>query len=200
MQKKLLIFFVVALILIIVAVFSWQTKQNSQTPHMGGIKPNITQEETYPQYIEAIQGSNEVWYNIPEDGVRMRLNKEFADDLIYSFVHEKNTDPDENWDAMYFSTKSLISVDKNCSTALGVLTKMEGNAQELAKSDEYIASRLDKIVQVGSYYYIHSGPQDVCWNSAVETEARAVFPGEYNGVGAKSISDGIKTLQSVPLK
>lgn len=200
MQKKLLIFLVAALVLIVAAIFVWQTKQNSQTSPVGTIKPDTTQEKTYPQYTEVIQGSNEAWYNIPEIGVRMRLSKEFADDLIYSFVHEKSTDPDENWDAVYFSTKSLTAVDMGCSPEeggpLGVITKIKGNASELAKTDEFYSSRLKDIIQIGEYFYMWTGPQATCWDPKNDDAIQKVRGAEIY----KAIQDGLKTIQLITSK
>lgn len=66
----------------------WQKKQSTETPEVKKTEeqqsePTLT--EKYPQHIEAIQGSDEVWYNIPELGVRMRLNRGFAEDLVYVY-------------------------------------------------------------------------------------------------------------------
>lgn len=179
----------------------WQKKQNSEvSAPVTIVKPEVNQNESYPQHIEAIQGSNEVWYNIPEYGVRMRLNKKFAEDLIYSFVHEKNANFNEEWDAIYFSTKSLTAIDKGCSpeegNPLGVITKIKGNATELAKTEEFVSSRLQDIIQIGDYYYMWTGPQATCWIPKNDDAIQKVRGAEIY----KAIQDGVKTIQLIPSK
>jgi hypothetical protein len=201
MQKKLLVLIVVILVLVAALFFALRTKQNNQVlPLVSVVKPDTTQDKMYPQHLEVIQGSNEVWYNIPEIGVRMRLNKEFAGDLIYSFVHEKSTDPDENWDAVYFSTKSLTGIDKGCSpeegNPLGVMTKTKGNVSELAKTEEFYSSRLKDIIQIGEYFYMWTGPQATCWDPKNDDAIQKVRGAEIY----KAIQDGVKTIQLITSK
>lgn len=197
MQKKLLILVVVASAVAITLIFVWQKEQSNKVPPTANVvKPNTAQEEMYPQHIEAIQGSDEVWYNIPEYGVRMRLNKEFAEDLVYRFVHEKNSSGEE-WGTVYFSLKNLLAVAPNC-TSVNTFFKSFGNMREMAKTDEYLAARVDNYVQIGNYYYGLADSADICWDSSLEQKVREVFPGKYSGGGAKYVSEGIKTLQLIP--
>lgn len=203
MQKKLFILALAVLVFVVGGVLVWQKKQGIQTPGVKKIEEEQSEStftEKYPQHVEAIQGTDEVWYNIPEYGVRMRLNKQFAENLIYSFVHEKNNNLNEEWDAVYFSTKSLTAIDKGCSpeegSPLGVITKTKGNSTEFAKTEEFYSSRLKDIIQIGEYYYIWTGPQATCWDSKNDDAIQKVRGAEIY----KAIQDGVKTIQFIPSK
>lgn len=208
MTKKPLLLAAVTLALLVIASTFWFTKKQALAPVVSE-KPSVSTEEPiklepekYLQHIELIPGNtDEVWYKIPELGVRIRLNKEFAKDLIYVYVHE-TPNVGEDWDAAYFSTKSLTNIDKGCSPGegnpLGGLTKWKGNVQELAKTDIYFSSRLDSIIQIGDYYYMWTGPQATCWDPKKDNEIQNARSAEdYVGSGAKYVSDGIKTLQLI---
>ncbi|MBP9727944.1 MAG: hypothetical protein KBD27_01055 [Candidatus Moranbacteria bacterium] len=201
MQKKLLISAIVILVLIVTLVFVWQKKQSGEAlDPVTIVKSDTTQEKTYPQNIEVIQGTNEAWYSLPEYGVRMRLNKEFAENLIYIFVHEKNVALNEEWDAVYFSTKSLTAIDEGCSpeegNPLGAITKTKGSAAEIAKTEEFYSSRLRDIVQIGEYHYMWMGPQATCWDPKNDDAIQKVRGAEVY----RAIQDGVKTIQLIPSK
>ena len=157
--------------------------------------------DTYPQHIEAIpENTDEVWYNIPELSIRMRLNKEFAEDLVYIYRHERD-DNGEEWDVADLSLKKLEHVVPGCG-GYGILTKNKGNLKEMEKGKDvlspYISSRLGEFAQAGEYYYGWTGRQEVCWDPSLEPEVRKVFPGKYNGTGAKYVADGLKTIELIP--
>lgn len=204
MQKHFLL--VIALLVTVGALWYMEKRQAALNPPVvtdpavePGQEPTPSLESSYSRHIEAIPGNtDEVWYNIPEYGVRMRLSQEFAEDLIYSFVHEKNTNLNEEWDAVYFSTESLTAVDKGCSpeegSPLGVITKIKGNVAELAKTDVVYSSALKDIIQVGEYYYMWTGPQATCWNPKNDDAIQRVRGPEIY----KAIQDGVKTIQLIP--
>ena len=213
MPKKIILLLSLTLLLSVAAFVLWRMDKSSvpvvtpePVPEEVSETPQASSEAesfAYQQYIEAIPGNtDEVWYNIPELGVRMKLNKEFAEDLIYKFSYEVDSEGSQ-WEAAYFSTKALTTIDNGCSpeegSPLGVLTKSMGNVQQFAKTDVYFSSRLDSIVQIGGYYYMWTGPQATCWdpkNDDVVYKAKSAK--DYVGSGAKYVSDGMKTLQSVP--
>ena len=94
-QKPLLIAVVLVALFAIVGAFWYIQKRQGDVNQPVVTNPVIDLDqnptrvpESYPQHIEVISGTDEVWYNIPELGVRMRLNKEFAENLIYQYVHE----------------------------------------------------------------------------------------------------------------
>lgn len=157
-------------------------------------------EEKHPQHISPISGSDEVWYEIPEYGIRMRLNKEFAGELIYS--SGMTDDYGEKSSGIYFSTKSITAMAPECSPerggALGFLFKSEGNAEEEARTDEYLAARFKDYVQIGDYYYGWVGPQALCEFPEHTDAVRKEWPKEYRGLGAKNILEGSKTIQLIP--
>lgn len=209
MNKKL--FIILSLVILLAGGVVWlqqfkQKQTNSQTTSQVESQ-RITASESskpgtqdYPQHIETIPGnSDEVWYNIPELGVRMKLNKEFAMSLIYQYSHEV-TAAKEEWDAVAFSTKELITIDRGCSPEegrpLGSITKWKGNIQELAKTDDFFSARLDSIIQIGDYYYMWTGPHDACWDPKYDEEIAVVRNPEVY----INIQNGLKNLQKIPLK
>ena len=206
MHKKLLVLVVLGIILVGGGVFVWyMNEQNQVIVPSSVIVPEVNNKEAYPQHIEAISGSDEVWYGIPEIGVRMRLNKEFAEDLIYQYVHEVTDDSKEEWDATYFSTKALTAIDNGCSpergSPLGVIAKLGKDAQESAKNNnEYFFSRPNSIY-IGDDYYVWTGPQATCWDPKNDDAImKSRSPQDYRGSGSKYVSDGFKTIQSIPSK
>lgn len=167
-QKPLFLAVVLTALVVIGGAFCFMSRRLASVNQPVVTDPIVetqaqTELEKYPQYIEAIPGNvDEVWYNIPEYGVRMRLNKEFAEDLLYSFVRDKNSSGEE-WDSIYFSGKKLLSVAPSCKNSLGTLGRSKGNLREMKKMksslDAYTASRLDAYVQAGDYFYDWMGPQ-----------------------------------------
>jgi hypothetical protein len=203
MNQKSLFLTTILIALLVIAGAFWFMKQRQAAMNQPPIiitepvveAPVQTEPEKYPQHIETIPGNtDEVWYNIPELGIRMKLNKEFAEDLVYKFVREKNDDSE--WDAVNFSTKSIVNVDSKCSPesgVLGSLTKTRGNASELAKTDVYFSSRFDGIVQLNEFYYLWIGPQSPCWD---EVNDKAMYKVRSPKI-YKSVQDSIKTIELV---
>lgn len=195
------IFVVVGIFLLLGAsggVLVWRKKQSAPQPTVpmvqvdGGKQSDIpqSQADAYPQHIEAISGTDEVWYNIPEYGVRMRLNKDFANDLKFGFSHERNP-KDNKWDTVYFASEKLYAVDPSCALgSLGVISMFEGGFK---KEDVPGAT---KIVSLPNLDVVFSDvPQDYknqCYNPAHYKE--------IGGAGAKSIAEGMETLQLIPSK
>jgi hypothetical protein len=154
--------------------------------------PVQTEPEKYPQHIETIPGNtDEVWYNIPELGIRMKLNKEFAEDLVYI---------QDNPNGVNFSTKKILSIAPSClpeEGPLGYLFRSKGNMIEDAKTDEYLAAQMSEDVQIGEYYYGWVASQEGCWLLDLDQQAD-ISPGKYQGNGVKTVSGSIKTIE--PLK
>ena len=220
MQKKLLIFVVVVLVLIAALFFVWQKKQAEikQTNKLASQSSSENQPQSVilneptkkdkitlaPQHIVAIPGSDSVWYEIPELGVRVKLNKKYAEDLIYRPVRLNNASGEE-WDVAYFSTKTMTRIDPYCSPenvgSIGALSKNKGIAKELAKKDAYIASRLSSVVQIENFYYMFETPQAACWDSSFTEEVLKLDPNVmYEGKGIKFLIEGYKDLQLIPEK
>ena len=94
MNQKKLIIGIFIILTFVVGVFVWQKRENQILPQDLQLFNNQVQPDTQndiqsksdevppPQYIVVIPGSDSVWYEIPELGVRVKLNKKYAEDLI----------------------------------------------------------------------------------------------------------------------
>ncbi len=101
MQKKLLIFVVVVLVLIAALFFVWQKKQAEikQTNKLASQSSSDNQPQSVilneptkkdkitlaPQHIVAIPGSSQVWYEIPEMGIKLLLSRAVAEEIVYEY-------------------------------------------------------------------------------------------------------------------
>ncbi len=216
MNQKKLIIGIFIILTFVVGVFVWQKRENQILPQDLQLFNNQVQPDTQndiqsksdevppPQYIVVIPGSDSVWYEIPELGVRVKLNKKYAEDLIYRPVRLNNASGEE-WDVAYFSTKTMTRIDPYCSPenvgSIGALSKNKGIAKELAKKDAYIASRLSSVVQIENFYYMFETPQAACWDSSFTEEVLKLDPNVmYEGKGIKFLIEGYKDLQLIPEK
>lgn len=211
MSKKSLL---IALVIILAGVsLFFILRQRGEAPTQEQPTQVVTEEpttptESYPQHIEAIPGNtDEVWYNIPELGVRMRLNKSFAEDLIYS--NGMTDDFGKYQDGVYFSTKAIAEVAPECAPdrggAFGVLSKIDGTVEEadrngLGLDSGWYASKLKlgEATQFPEYFITWSGPQALCEFSVHQGSVQKKWPINYPGLGARNVSDGIKTLELIP--
>lgn len=209
MTKNLLLLSL-TLALLVGVFFLWQMEKASAPvvtpqPEVGDVpEPEIPlPEQDYSQHIEEISGNtDEVWYNIPEYGVRMKLNKEFAEDLVYKFVHDKNI-REEEFDTVYFSVKSILNMVPDCSGALGAMSKGEGRGVQNESQLGYYESEYfgQLIFQFQKYFITWQGPQDACWDRALEEKVEEIFSGKkYAGPGAKNIREGMKNIEIIPQK
>lgn len=148
MQKKLLISAVLALILIGGVVFVWQKKQDTAVVSPENIvKPSALPQGKYPQHITEITGSDEVWYSIPELGVRMRLNRGFAEDLVYIYSKsESGVNEDQKIyfvpfeERVDFSTYSLQRIEPVCvpgTRSIGEIIKVSGDIKDWPAGDYF---------------------------------------------------------------
>lgn len=123
---------------------------------------NVT--EKYPQHIEDIPGNtDEVWYSIPEFGVRMRLSRVFADDLVYTYSksNENITKSQQKFttpfhETVHFSSRSLMQEEPSCepgTRAIGYLIKEEGSINEWPAS-AYFAGHS----QFPSFFIVFGNP------------------------------------------
>lgn len=58
-----------------------------------------------PQYITPISGSVQVWYGVPEMGIKLLLSKEVAEELVYRY-HS----PKEVWDGADSTTTTSLAI------------------------------------------------------------------------------------------
>jgi hypothetical protein len=200
---------VLALLLIGGVVFVWQKKQSMQISEVKQIEEEQaepTPAEKYPQHIEAIQGSDEVWYNIPELGVRMRLNRGFAEDLVYGIDATYG-------DAVSFQKKSVMAAAPQCnvmSADFGYLYRVNGTIEEAdrnnlsSRGDRFFASLSDygMIAQLpGFFVALSTDRADACWwGKEKNLDAELAVKYTYPGSGAQSVWDSIKnkTVESIP--
>lgn len=202
MKQKPLSFAALVMTLFVVGGILWGIRQYRVDVQIGpsvttdsvSETPAQTEPGKYPQHIEAIPGNaDEVWYNIPECGVRMRLNREFAEDTQYIFANERGSQR-QGCDTLYFSSRKLSVIAPTCAFgSIGVISIFQSGE---AKGHE----ALDSIKPLSDLDILFSGPQNQkyhCWDSVPEAELREVFPGKYNGTGAKSVFDGFKTIELI---
>ena len=167
-------------------------------PDSVSVVPPSAHSDSYPQHIEAIPGNtDEVWYNIPELGIRMKLNKGFAEDLVYQYYIERNVDND-TVAGFYLGSKALGAIDEGCRFGWTV-SKGEG---EINPYDEYLTSRvsINEAVQFPGFFLVLGGPQDVCWREENDSIAKNVINKSFMGKGAKSVIEGFRTIELIPQK
>jgi hypothetical protein len=81
-----------------------------------------------PQHIVAIPGSQQVWYEVPEMGIKLLLSKEAAEELVYryyvvnGFVTVNPITGEEGAlkeiKTIIFSLKKIIDYNQQCDTGL----------------------------------------------------------------------------------
>ncbi len=200
MDKKSWLIFGVLVVFAVGAVlfFIQQQKiipaQNQNPENLN--KETSKQFQDYPQHIEAIPGNtDEVWYNIPELGVQMKLNKEFAEDLLYITSNEKGSKPD----TAYFTSKKLYANTPNC--AFGSIGNITIIQNEL-KTNETVPNTIppERIKSFSGFDVVLFGPTtpyEICWD-----------PTQDNGDTIKKVftekkdlmSSGFKNLQPISSK
>lgn len=198
MDKRLFIILFALVILLVGGYFAWQKQQSVTTPTPVVTEPVVKEPtpEKYPQHIEAIPGNtDEVWYNIPELGVRMKLNKGFAEELIYK----------ANESAVSFQLKTILAASSQCSVEsadFGYLYKVNGTTDDADRNDvsgkgvDYFSSlaKFGMIIQFPNFFIVLSADRaDACWwgkdeNKAAEEAARRI----YSGRGHQSVYAAIK--------
>lgn len=172
--------------------------ENTQNPVTDNT--NVIQPEAYPQHIEAIAGTDEVWYNIPELGIRMRLNKEFAEDLVYVY--------DNKYSRVMFQTKSILAVAPQCRVEdadFGDLYRVDGTIKEAYRergADPSVGFLdLEYAVQLPEFFVALSTVHaDACWWSRTGTPtAEEITDHVYKGAGVQSVYDAVKKKVIQPI-
>jgi len=116
--------------------------------------------------IEEISNSDLVYYKIPEMGIKFKVKKELAEELIY-FVEDdvKLLFQGDNSDTgliVYFSTKKLAEIDDYCSAEngpLGSITRVN-NDYEKYKGLDYYKGRPYK--DFDNFFILYGGSQAPC--------------------------------------
>jgi len=137
MSKKLLI---LSILTFVVAGGVWlyinnrvvsqptQTSNTITTNPQEKTQLNQQEESFSPQHIMAIPGSNQVWYEIPEMGIKLLLPKEGAEELVYRyspkkdvgiFVEMHGVESDlkmvKDVEGVSFSSKHVLEYNKTCN-------------------------------------------------------------------------------------
>lgn len=164
MKKKILISIILVLVIIAGVTGFWQWKQIEQQRQIKHVQ----------NQQQAIQNNNTnqndlVWYEIPELGIKFKIEKDIADELIYEYTGEAiptgiNGKPESKVRTIYFSTKKLTSIDpKNCAAKdgpIGLISRYEGGADtHYATKDKNIGIR-----QLENFVISYAGPQAVCFS------------------------------------
>ena len=165
MQKKLIVAAVIALILLGGVIFVWQKKMSEVQPvSTSGLveqpenksQHQEAEAETFsPQHITPIVGSQQVWYEIPEMGIKLLLSREVAEELVYSYFPKVDG-------IMLYSTR-IINYNKNCTELCGTIDE---NIEGLWKvSGTYNNENLEfgnkLLKQFPNFYLIVSNPSRV---------------------------------------
>ena len=188
MQKKPLILVAVILVLVIVLAFVWQKKQavSQQVDKGQDVSPSIqtvSQEGRYPQHITEIPGTNNVWYAIPEIGIRFIMSKEMAEDLIYSYRGNIGSGagyvsvvPKDD-DTVDFSSKILLSqFGETCKPESGAIGALSRRSNEEMKGFGEIPGVVKRFKDS---VVIYGGAQAPCVVSKDRMELfRKIYEGE----------------------
>lgn len=132
MKPRIVIITIVLLCVSALGGWFWYGKKTSQQTTSS--QPQKSQ--------EADLAADEVWYPIPELGIKMKLNKEFAADLVYEYISTQNTEGVQLEDVS-FTTKFLQSIDEEyCSSRfgpLGTIVKITNqNVEKILKNKESV--------------------------------------------------------------
>lgn len=173
------------------------------------VEPGVSP-DTYPQHIEAIPGNtDEVWYNIPELGIRMKLNREFAEDLVYGFEAAKGLS-EKDGGRVYFSSKAVSNIAPSCAPNKGSMFGVFERLWGIGVDKQHLRGSLigyhesdssgQLIFQFPEDFILYTGPQDICWQPNLETEIRKVLPQKNDGLGAKTIREGFRFIEQAASK
>ncbi|MGB3072831.1 MAG: hypothetical protein WBP40_01425 [Candidatus Moraniibacteriota bacterium] len=133
--------------------------------------PIQAETEKYPQHIETIPGNaDEVWYNIPEMGIQMRMTKDLANDLVYECVALRDEDlEDDDCGLVYFGSKLDMQKEQKSISDSGMmfatLSKIAGQVKD---SDTYLRSRYEspdeqgQFRQFSDYFLYYAMPVTSC--------------------------------------
>jgi|GEM_PF-4854319 len=135
MNKKSLLLTLILIALLVTAGIFWCIEKRHVAVNQSVVDPVIeapiqteTKEDFSPQHIVAIPDSKQVWYEIPETGIRLLLSKEVAEELVYryyvvnGFVTVNPVTGEEGVSkeikTTIFSLKKIIDYNQQCDTGL----------------------------------------------------------------------------------
>ena len=201
-QKPLFLAVATLSLLVIGGVFwmmsKWQAAVNQPVVTDSVVETSVQrdQEQDFSsQHITAISGSNQVWYEIPEMGIKLLLSKEVAEELVYKyspkkdagiFVEVKGSESDlkkvKDVEGVSFSSKHVLEYNKTCNrTACGTDSISFSFAKVPNKyMNEELAFGMEFLKQFNDFYLITgASPQAVPFATKDEEEWF------YQNVGSK---------------
>ncbi len=142
-QKKLIVGILVVLALAVIGVFIWEKQtvieqqSNQEQPkqeitNVNDIKKvdSVESIEFSPQQIVAIPNSTNVWYEVPEMGIKLLLSKPVAEEFVYEYsgatdgfitVNPKTGNLDfsdsKRIESATFFQKKVIVFNKQCDSS-----------------------------------------------------------------------------------
>ena len=164
MNKKTFFIILVFALLVCVLVFGiWKFKNGKKQQEQSQIKVQQVNNDDQLQNPE----SELVWYEIPELGIRFKVEKDMKDELVYQFVGEtmatnSNGKPAGKIKSIGFSTKTLINLDsKYCGPINGPIG---GLSEYKGKIDQYdwLKNFKGAMRQFENFVITYEGPQASC--------------------------------------
>jgi hypothetical protein len=107
-------------------------------------------------------GDGMYWFIVKEMGIKFKVKKELKDDGLVYYYEKKEDYLKREHEAVYFSTKFLESLDKDCSAEygpMGAFAKYSGKVSDY-KDDKYIQNSNPK--QLDGFFVYIEGPQAPC--------------------------------------
>ncbi len=136
-QKPLFLAVALTALLVIGGAFWMMQKRQAATNQSVTTDPVVEtpvqaepEQDFSPQHITPIPGSNQVWYEIPEMGIKLLLPKEGAEDTVYKYYAIDKavivtTDPKtrneewvENTSGVKLSSKQVLDYNQQCHSPL----------------------------------------------------------------------------------
>ncbi len=124
-QKKIVAGILFAVVLAIAGVFVWEKQtiieqSNQEQPkqeitNVNDIKnaDSVESIEFSPQQIVAIPNSTNVWYEVPELGIKLLLSKAAAEEIVYQYrsINDIGNDVTKRVASVSFFSKKIITFD-----------------------------------------------------------------------------------------
>jgi hypothetical protein len=180
MSKKTIILFSVTILFLIAGMVFvlWQKEKEQQEKEQAqtqiekqNIKEEITTElEKEIQTEKQSMGEEKdlVWYEVPESGIKFKIEKELADELVY---YIEVAPDDSRFLYLRFSSRELSNLGEYCRakhSPMGTLIKVKGSPSDYP-DDIFIQNRKDRIKEFGDFFVYFEGPQSACsWPENLE--------------------------------
>ena len=124
-QKKTVVGILFVVVFAIAGVFVWEKRgnqifsknqQSSSNQVQADIQNNTqvkSDEAPLAQHITAIPGSNQVWYEVPEIGIKLLVSKEAAEEILYRHraIDDRGSDSTKRVASVSFFSKKIIAFD-----------------------------------------------------------------------------------------